>query len=52
MGAVLAMPEVKKRLGEMGFTTIASSSAEAQKLVDSEMQRWARIIKLSGIKPD
>ena len=52
MGAVLALPEVKKRLGEMGFTTIASSSVEAQKLVDSEMQRWARVIKLSGIKPD
>lgn len=52
MSVALALPEVKKRLGEMGFTTIASSSSEAQKLVDSEMQRWAQVIKLSGIKPD
>lgn len=52
IATVLALPEVKKRLGDMGFTTIASSPAEAHKLIDSEMQRWARVIKTSGIKAD
>ncbi len=52
MVTVLALPDVKKRLGDMGFATIASSSAEAHKLIDSEMQRWARVIKTSGIKAD
>ena len=52
IATVLALPDVKKRLGDMGFTTIASSSAEAQKLIDNEMQRWARVIKTSGIKAD
>jgi tripartite-type tricarboxylate transporter receptor subunit TctC len=49
---VLAMPEVKKRLGEMGFSVIASSSADAKKLVQSDMQRWAKLIKAAGIKAD
>ncbi len=52
MSAVLAMPEVKKRLGEMGFSVIASSSLEAKKLVDSDMQRWTKLIKAAGIKAD
>ncbi len=50
--AVLALPDVKKRLGDMGFSVIASSSADAKKLVESDMQRWAKLIKTAGIKPD
>ena len=52
MTAVLALPDVKKRLGDMGFSVIASSSADAKKLVESDMQRWAKLIKAAGIKPD
>jgi tripartite-type tricarboxylate transporter receptor subunit TctC len=36
----------------MGFSVIASSSADAKKLVESDMQRWAKLIKTAGIKPD
>jgi tripartite-type tricarboxylate transporter receptor subunit TctC len=49
---VLAMPDVKKRLGELGFTVIASSSDFAKRQVEGDMQRWAKVIKTSGIKPD
>jgi tripartite-type tricarboxylate transporter receptor subunit TctC len=52
MTAVLAMPEVKKRLGDMGFSVIASSSADAKKLVENDMQRWSKLIKSAGIKAD
>ncbi len=52
MTAVLAMPEVKKRLGEMGFSVIASSSSDAKKLVESDMGRWSKLIKTAGIKAD
>jgi tripartite-type tricarboxylate transporter receptor subunit TctC len=52
MVAVLALPEVKKRMGEMGFTVIGGSAADAQKLVTAETQRWAAIIKTSGIRAD
>lgn len=49
MGAVLALPDVKKRLADMGFTTIASTRGEAQKRVESDMLRWAKVIKAAGI---
>jgi tripartite-type tricarboxylate transporter receptor subunit TctC len=52
MVAVLALPDVKKRMGEMGFTVIGSSAAEADKLVASETRRWAAVIKAAGIKAD
>jgi tripartite-type tricarboxylate transporter receptor subunit TctC len=52
MTAVLALPDVKKRLGDMGFSVIASSSADAKKLVESDMLRWAKLIKTAGIKLD
>jgi tripartite-type tricarboxylate transporter receptor subunit TctC len=52
MVAVLALPDVKKRMGEMGFTVIGSSAADADKLVASETRRWAAVIKAAGIKAD
>jgi tripartite-type tricarboxylate transporter receptor subunit TctC len=52
MTTVLAMLDVKKRLGEMGFSVIASSSVDAKKLVESDMGRWSKLIKTAGIKAD
>jgi tripartite-type tricarboxylate transporter receptor subunit TctC len=52
MVAVLALPDVKKRMGDLGFTVIGSSAADAEKLVASETQRWAAVIKVAGIKVD
>lgn len=52
MTAVLALPDVKKRLGDMGFSVIASSPEFAKKQVENDMQRWAKVIKAAGIKPD
>jgi tripartite-type tricarboxylate transporter receptor subunit TctC len=52
ISTTLALPDVKKRLADLGFTTIASSPEQAAKLVESETERWAKIIKTAGIKPD
>jgi tripartite-type tricarboxylate transporter receptor subunit TctC len=52
MTAVLALPDVKKRLGDMGFSVIASSSADAKKLIESDIGRWSKLIKTAGIKAD
>lgn len=52
MSAVLALPDVKKRLGDMGFSVIASTPDYAKKQVEGDMQRWASVIKNAGIKAD
>ncbi len=52
MSAVLALPEVKKRLTDMGFVAIASSQTDAAKLVEADIQRWSKIIQTAGIKAE
>ena len=52
MLAVLASPEVKKRLGDMGFAVIGSSTEAAKQQVEGDMQKWAKLIKATGIKAD
>jgi tripartite-type tricarboxylate transporter receptor subunit TctC len=52
ISAVLALPEVRKRLTDMGFSTISSTPETAARLVESETQRWARVIKSAGIKAE
>jgi len=36
----------------MGFAVIGSSSEVAKQQVEGDIQRWATLIKTTGIKPD
>jgi tripartite-type tricarboxylate transporter receptor subunit TctC len=42
---VLALPEVKKRLTDLGFGPIGSTSAEFAKYIDTEMAKYGKIIR-------
>jgi tripartite-type tricarboxylate transporter receptor subunit TctC len=42
---VLALPEVKQRLAELGFDPIASTSEHFAKYIDTEMTKYAAIIR-------
>ncbi len=42
---VLALPEVKQRLREMGFEPIGSTSEQFAKYIDSEMTKYSQIIR-------
>ncbi len=42
---MLALPEVKKRLTEIGFDPIGSSSEQFAKYIDVEMAKYAQIIR-------
>lgn len=50
--AVLADPDVKKKLIEQGATPIGSSPAEFKSLIDSDRQRYAKIIKEKNISAE
>uniref|UniRef100_Q472W5 Uncharacterized protein UPF0065 n=2 Tax=Cupriavidus TaxID=106589 RepID=Q472W5_CUPPJ len=43
---------LRKRFVDMGADTQAMSTTEFTRFVDDEMVRWARIVKLSGARPD
>jgi tripartite-type tricarboxylate transporter receptor subunit TctC len=50
--AALADPRIKARLAELGGTVLAGSPADFGKLIAAETEKWAKVVKFAGIKPD
>jgi tripartite-type tricarboxylate transporter receptor subunit TctC len=50
--AVLADPKMKARLAELGASVLSGSPADFGKLIVDETAKWAKVVKLSGAKPD
>jgi tripartite-type tricarboxylate transporter receptor subunit TctC len=50
--AVLAEPKFKQRVTDLGSTTFAGSPADFEKLIVEETEKWAKVVKFSGAKPD
>jgi tripartite-type tricarboxylate transporter receptor subunit TctC len=49
---VLALPEVKERLGVLGFEAIGSTSADFGSFIEEESAKYQRIIREAGIKAE
>jgi len=49
---VLLDPEMRKRVEEQGMEVVASTPAQFDAFVQSEMKRWARVIADAGIQPE
>jgi len=52
INAGLADPTVKARLADLGYTAIVSSPAEYGTLIVGEVEKWGKVIKSAGIKPE
>jgi len=52
VNAGLADPELRGKLAELGGTVVASSAAEFGKLIAEETEKWGKVVKFSGAKPD
>ena len=50
--AALADPRIKARLAELGGIVLAGSPADFGKLIAAETEKWAKVIKFAGIKPE
>jgi tripartite-type tricarboxylate transporter receptor subunit TctC len=48
----LADPKIKARFADLGGTALPGSPAEFGKLVVEETEKWAKVIKFAGIKPE
>jgi len=48
----LAQPDVKARLANSGVETVPGNSEEFRKLIESEIPKWAAVVKASGAKAD
>ena len=49
---VLKQPDVKERLDRAGFEIISSSPQEYEAFVRSEIAKWGKIVKATGLKVD
>jgi tripartite-type tricarboxylate transporter receptor subunit TctC len=48
----LADPGMKKRLDDLGGTPLTGPPADFDKLIAEETEKWAKVIKFAGIKPN
>jgi tripartite-type tricarboxylate transporter receptor subunit TctC len=47
---VLALPDVRKRMFDLGLDVLGGSPAEFAAVVAREIPQWAKVIKQAGIK--
>ncbi|KGH08244.1 hypothetical protein P608_18665 [Comamonas thiooxydans] len=52
LAKALAAPAVKNRLESAGFVVVTSRPSAYQNYVKAESERWAKVIKTAGIRPD
>jgi tripartite-type tricarboxylate transporter receptor subunit TctC len=50
--AAMTRPSARKALSEQGLTVVGDSAADARKFMNSEIDRWASLIKSASIKAD
>jgi tripartite-type tricarboxylate transporter receptor subunit TctC len=50
--AGLADPRIKARLAEIGGMLLPGSAADFGKLIVEETEKWAKVVKFSGARPD
>ncbi|MCC8432511.1 tripartite tricarboxylate transporter substrate binding protein [uncultured Reyranella sp.] len=50
--AAIADPKISARLAELGATPLPGSPADFAKLIADETERWARVVRFSGARPN
>ena len=48
----LAHPKMKARLADVGSAPLVLSPADFGRLIADETEKWAKVIKSAGIKPE
>ena len=51
VNAALADPKMKERFVDLGGTPFGGSPADFGKLLADETEKWAKVVKFAGIKP-
>jgi tripartite-type tricarboxylate transporter receptor subunit TctC len=52
INAGLADLRIRSRLADLGVTVLAGSAAEFGKLIVDETEKWGKVVRFAGLKPD
>jgi tripartite-type tricarboxylate transporter receptor subunit TctC len=52
INATLDDPVMKARLADLGGTVLAGSPADFGKLIANETEKWGKVVRFAGIKPE
>jgi tripartite-type tricarboxylate transporter receptor subunit TctC len=52
INSALADPKIKARISDLGATAILGSPADFGKFIADETEKWGKVIKFAGIKPE
>ena len=52
INAGLADPTIKARLADVGATAFTGSPADFRRLIVEETEKWGKVVKFAGIKPE
>jgi tripartite-type tricarboxylate transporter receptor subunit TctC len=52
INAGLADPNLKARLADLGSSPFAGSPSDFRKFIAGETEKWAKVVKFAGIKPE
>jgi len=48
----LRSPEIRERMGQIGFDVVASTPEEFGRFMSEELNRWTSVVQKGGIQPD
>src|SRR5262249_21307440 len=52
INAALTDPRLKARLADLGGMAIGGSPADFGKLIAADTEKWGKVVKFAGIKPE
>jgi len=52
VNAGLADPKLKTRLADLGGSMLVGTPADFGKIIAEETEKWAKVVKFSGARPD
>jgi tripartite-type tricarboxylate transporter receptor subunit TctC len=52
INAGLVDPKIKARLTDLGGTVLAGSPGDFGQFIADETEKWAKVVKFAGIKPE